>query len=168
MCVSQTIIITTDWNNKNLCLTTPIQLVQSLKVWGVLRTTAGLCSPALSHNTGHHHGDDLTAVFLFSYKRGCTLWVRTEFSSWVCFFLYISMRLSKMKDFTFPHSFNKSHLSNAIISRISITVNIFFCISVLTFYMTCTRNIITSMTGLEHNMTAYLSWRKYALLPDNG
>ena len=67
------------------------------------------------------------------------------------------MRLSKTKDFTFPHSFNTGHLSNAIISRISITVNIFFYISVLTFYMTCTRNIITSMTGLEHNMTAYLS-----------
>lgn len=78
------------------------------------------------------------------------------------------MRLSKTKDFTFPSSLNKSHLSNVIISRISTTVNIFFCISVLTFYMTCTWNIITSMAALEHSMTAYLSWRKSSLLPDNG
>lgn len=75
------------------------------------------------------------------------------------------MRLSKTKDFTFPHSFNKSHLSNVIISRISITVNSFFCISVLSIWPVL--GILLQVWLASHIIWLhYLSWRKSSLLPD--
>lgn len=117
------------------------------------RSTARLCSPALPHSTGM-----ISQQCAFSpTKEGALYECGLSFLAGSVSSSVHQMRLSKTKHFIFPSSFNKSRLSNVIISRISTTVNIFFCISVLTFYMTCTWNIITSMTGLEHNMTAYLS-----------
>lgn len=136
------------------------KLVQVLRlqgedVWSVFRSIVQLCSTAFPHhrNVGGACFTSVCASWqscLFYYKGRLHFYKR-----WLSFLAgsvspsIYQTRLSKTKNYTFPHSFNKSHLSNVIVSRISITVNIFFYTAVLTFYITCTRDVITSMTCLE-------------------
>lgn len=114
--------------------------VTKAAVWGV--KCAQEHSSALQHSLspqhwhGHRDGGDVSFRSHQCTSRQCCFFYykgRLHFyKCWLTFLLgsvsssMYQTRLCKTKDFTFPHSFNKSHLSNVIISGISITVNIFF------------------------------------------